>query len=37
MGMKVKLRTEGWVGRAGRGDTLEADEPSTCREGRFNI
>lgn len=35
--MGTKVRMEGWAGTAGRGDTLEADEPSTCREGCFNV
>lgn len=35
--MVMKVRMEGWAGTAGRGDTLAADEPSTCREGSFNV
>lgn len=32
MGMKVRM--EGWAGRAGKGDTLEAAESLICSEKR---
>lgn len=34
--MGMKGRMDGWVGRAGKGDTLEAAESLICREERYN-